>query len=74
MLQTQPNLSSNTTSEAEVAEYFTESNAVLNRMKNAILKNKGIRLSAEEMQFISRMSIGVIIMDEDASPNRKNEF
>lgn len=56
--------------DAEDLKYFEDSNAILNRMKKAILNNKGIRLSAEEMQFIATMQIGQIILDEDANPNR----
>lgn len=66
--------SSKEKSDADMVEYFAEGNAILNRMKKAILNNKGIRLSAQEMQFISTMQIGALIMDEDADPNHKNEF
>ncbi len=52
-----------------VDDYITEGNAILNRMKKAILNKKGIRLSAYEMQFIATMQIGAIILDEDTQHN-----
>lgn len=61
-------------SEVDFSEYYDEGNKILNRMKKAILNKKGIRLSAEEMQFIALMPIGSIILDEDADPNYKTEF
>lgn len=64
----------NEKSEVDFTEYYAEGNKILNRMKKAILNKKGIRLSAEEMQFISNMQIGAIILDEDADPNHKTEF
>lgn len=67
-------ISSNEESDAEFAEYYAEGNAILNRMKKAIFNNKGIRLSAEEMQFIATMQIGAVILDEDADLNQKSEF
>lgn len=61
-------------SEVNFEEYFDEGNKILNRMKKAILNKKGIRLSAEEMQFISTMQIGALILDEDAVTNQEKEF
>lgn len=61
-------------STSDFSEYYDEGNKILNRMKKAILNKKGIRLSAEEMQFIALMPIGSIILDEDADPNYKTEF
>lgn len=52
----------------EFSDYVDRANAILDRMKKAIEQGKGIRLSAEEMQLISTLSIGQIILAD--TPNK----
>lgn len=51
-------------SQAENEDIIKRGNDIFDRMKKAIINNKGIRLSAEDMQLISLTVVGQIILSE----------
>lgn len=60
--QLEADMSEQNNVDVDFSEYVDQANALLDRMKKAIEQGKGVRLSAEEMQLISTLSIGQIIM------------
>lgn len=66
--QLEADMSEQNNVDEEFSDYVDRANAILDRMKKAIEQGKGIRLSAEEMQLISTLSIGQIILAD--TPNK----
>lgn len=66
--QLEADMSEQNNVDEEFSDYVDRANALLDRMKKAIEQGKGIRLSAEEMQLISTLSIGQIILAD--TPNK----
>ncbi|HGF9505807.1 TPA: hypothetical protein ACJEU7_003043 [Acinetobacter baumannii] len=48
----------------ESDDFVKQANDIFDRMKKAISNNKGVRLSADEMQVISLTVVGQIILSE----------